>query len=104
MSLFLSFQVVLFVIYSFPGRFGGDPGNTEHHRDQSASAHCAGGLSQPAHGEREWGWGRRKCLTNTHILTVQLLHVCPKMLLRLIHADVSVVQLCLMKQIPFLWR
>lgn len=49
------------------------------------------------------GWGG-EYLTNTHILIVQLLYICPQMLLRLIHTDVFVVQLGLMKQIPFLWR
>ena len=35
-----------------PGKFGRDPGDTEHHRDQSTSAHGPGGLSEPAHGEQ----------------------------------------------------
>lgn len=45
------FSTVLFP-HLFPGKFGGDPGDTEHHRDQPTSAHCTGGLSEPAHGKR----------------------------------------------------
>lgn len=57
LSLFQHFVWVFFFIFfspriHFSGKFGRDPGDSEHHGDQSASAHGPGGLSQPAHGEQ----------------------------------------------------
>lgn len=54
---------------SFPGKFGRDPGDPEHHRDQSTSAHRSGGLSQPAHGEQGGeDCGVAPCLMETDLL------------------------------------
>lgn len=70
----LDFKLSLFqhcklcVFSTFPGKFGRDPGDTEHHRDQPTSAHCSGGLPQPAHGEQGGEDLQRHC-------HVELLHV-----------------------------
>lgn len=52
--------------FFFPGKFGGDPGDSEHHWDQPPSAHSPGGLPQPAHGEQ--GRRRRRRRLSTLVL------------------------------------
>lgn len=96
-------EPVVFVHSSFSGKFGGDPGSPEHHRDQSASAHCAGGLSQPAHGERGgWGegWGGRMRPKHTHSSCAATPHLPQNAA-----ATDSQRRLCRARsKAPFLWR